>query len=501
MVCTVSGRQPAGLFSRDRHVVYREVITTEEKSVLVVEDEGFIALQIKELLEKGGFCIAGVTAYGEDAVVLADKFRPDLVCMDIELMGRIDGIEAARRIREHNDIPIIFLTAHTDRERLTRAREAAPYSYLVKPFNDRELLATVEMAIFRHGMDRQIRESAGRIRAIVENAKEGIVVYRAGDHRILEANPALLHLLGYSSEEIGQMTIGQFLTGTGSDEILAAECVAGQKDQLREVQLRCRDGSLRIAEIAVSRIDDGCDPDLWCLIAHDVTDRKRAETAVLVANRKLNLLSSITRHDIKNQLLTLIGFIELSKRKIQDPEILHFIDRQEQVAAAITRQIDFTKLYENIGAHAPQWQRVATILEGQRPSLSAGGIEVSIAVGSLEIFADPMLEKVFANLADNSCRHGDHVSRIVFSLTPSEGEAVVIACEDNGVGVPAEEKERIFEKGFGKHTGLGLFLSREILSLTGMTIRESGTFGTGARFEITVPAGSFRHSAVVPDMA
>ena len=227
----------------------------------------------------------------------------------------------------------------------------------------------------------------------------------------------------------------------------------------------------------------------------DLNDTIRREQAALeTANKKLNLLSSITRHDIRNQLLALLGFIELSKRKITDPEILHFIDREEQAAAMITRQIDFTKLYENIGALAPQWQRVATILEGLRPSLSAQGIEMSIAVGSLEIFADPMLGKVFANIADNSRRHGDHVSHIAFSLAPAEGEAVVIACEDNGVGVPAEEKERIFEKGFGKHTGLGLFLSREILAITGIIIRENGTHGKGARFEITVPPGKFRYA-------
>jgi signal transduction histidine kinase len=104
-----------------------------------------------------------------------------------------------------------------------------------------------------------------------------------------------------------------------------------------------------------------------------------------------------------------------------------------------------------------------------------------------------MLEKVFSNLVDNSRRHGEHVQHISFTRVPGSGDSVIIVYEDDGVGVPETDKERIFEKGFGNHTGLGLFLSREILAITGLTIRESGTPGRGARFEILVPQGKYRY--------
>jgi len=107
------------------------------------------------------------------------------------------------------------------------------------------------------------------------------------------------------------------------------------------------------------------------------------------------------------------------------------------------------------------------------------------------MFADPLVVKVFYNLMDNAVSHGGTITCIRFSPR-RHGDDYVIVCEDDGVGVPAEEKEKIFERGFGKHTGLGLALSREILSITGITITENGRPGKGARFEITVPKGSYR---------
>ena len=209
------------------------------------------------------------------------------------------------------------------------------------------------------------------------------------------------------------------------------------------------------------------------------------------ANKKLKLLSSITRHDIKNQLLALRGFIELSKAKAANPDLQHFIEREETSARNIQRQIEFTKDYEDIGVHAPVWQNIGMLARDLQPANPDLAIDVTASVDRLEILADPLLEKVFGNLVDNSRRHGERVKRITFSAVHQDGSLTVVY-EDDGTGVPPADKERIFEKGFGKHTGLGLFLSREILAITGLSIRETGDFGKGARFRITVPAGKFR---------
>ncbi|WP_321505071.1 HAMP domain-containing sensor histidine kinase [uncultured Methanoregula sp.] len=219
---------------------------------------------------------------------------------------------------------------------------------------------------------------------------------------------------------------------------------------------------------------------------------KDSEAAFQTANKKLNLLSSITRHDIKNQLLGLMGFIELSKEKCTDQEMLHFIEREDTAAQAIRRQIEFTKDYEELGVHAPRWQDIGMHLMALRSLFTDGEIEISINVDGLEIFADPLLEKVFENMIDNSRRHGERVRHISFSTMYYDQDSLAIVYEDDGIGVHEAEKDRIFEKGFGKNTGLGLFLSREILAITGLAIKESGIYGKGVRFEILVPKGKFR---------
>jgi signal transduction histidine kinase len=219
-----------------------------------------------------------------------------------------------------------------------------------------------------------------------------------------------------------------------------------------------------------------------------------SQNAFAVANKKLNLLSSITRHDIKNQLLALMGYLELAKMKTTDPELLQYIAKEEAAALTIQRQIEFTKNYEDIGVRAPQWQDIGMHLKAMQTLAPRDGISVSVDIEGLEVFADPLLEKVFENLIDNSRRHGERVRHIAFSTLQYGLDYLAIVYEDDGVGVHETDKERIFEKGFGKNTGLGLFLSREILASTGLTIKETGVYGQGARFEILVPKGNYRFS-------
>jgi signal transduction histidine kinase len=139
-----------------------------------------------------------------------------------------------------------------------------------------------------------------------------------------------------------------------------------------------------------------------------------------------------------------------------------------------------------MGLREPQWQSVREVFLQAAPPLETPQITLSIDVGELTIYADPLLEKVFTNLMDNSFRHGGRITNIRLYYV-EHPDAVSLIFEDNGVGVPTIEKELIFRRGYGKNTGYGLFLCREILALTGMSIRETGEPGKGARFEITVP--------------
>ncbi|MFA5269393.1 MAG: PAS domain S-box protein [Methanoregula sp.] len=227
----------------------------------------------------------------------------------------------------------------------------------------------------------------------------------------------------------------------------------------------------------------------------DITERKKMEDALKEANRKITMLSSITRHDIKNQLLALRGFLGLSQMNTRDPELLGFMEKEERAAEAISNQIEFTKFYEDIGVKAPEWQDISHLVLSARSQLhQIEKIEVIIDLPPVKVFADSLIGKVFYNLMENTLRHGEHVSRIRFSFYETVSGAEIVY-EDNGVGISAEDKQHLFQKGFGKNTGLGLFLSQEILAITRLSIREEGEPGKGVRFVIAVPKGGYRLAA------
>jgi PAS domain S-box-containing protein len=221
---------------------------------------------------------------------------------------------------------------------------------------------------------------------------------------------------------------------------------------------------------------------------HEFTERKRSEEAMKQVNRQIHLLNSITRHDIVNKITVILGQLDIAKERWEDPALQAVFDKIYSATDTINAQIDFTRLYQDLGAHNSLWQDSDEILpRSQVPSQ----IMFQGSLRGIELYADPMLEMVFSNLLDNSIRHGGPVTRITVTCRET-AEGLVISFADNGTGIPVEEKEAVFERGYGRNTGLGLFLVREILAITGIGIRETGTYGKGARFEIVVPPGSYR---------
>jgi PAS domain S-box-containing protein len=238
----------------------------------------------------------------------------------------------------------------------------------------------------------------------------------------------------------------------------------------------------------VLRAPDGT-PFGMVFVGRDVTQRKMAEDAIRKAHQQITILSGITRHDILNNITVILGYLSFAKAKGNvPPEMNAFIERIEEKTRQIREQIEFTRIYEDIGSTEPKWQDIHAVVQGVS---IPQGVRITETCDGIEVYADIMLKTVFANLIDNSVRHGERVTEIRIAPSEKEGRLVIIY-EDNGAGIAKEEKEMIFERGFGKHTGLGLFLAREVLALTGITITENGTPGKGARFIITVPKGEFR---------
>jgi PAS domain S-box-containing protein len=241
----------------------------------------------------------------------------------------------------------------------------------------------------------------------------------------------------------------------------------------------------------ISRDSTG-DPLRMIGINQDITDRVKAEEALIQANLKLNLLYGITRHDINNQLTVQLGYLEMLKDSKIDPSQNEYFHKAITAAQRISAMIRFTKEYESIGVNAPFWQECRTLVDTMAKEVLLGQVTLKndLPAGA-EVFADPLIAKVIYNLIDNAVRYGGKITAIRF-FGEESGEDSIIVCEDDGVGIPPGEKEKIFERGFGKNTGLGLAISLEILAITGIKIIETGKPGKGARFEMAVPKGSWR---------
>jgi K+-sensing histidine kinase KdpD len=186
-----------------------------------------------------------------------------------------------------------------------------------------------------------------------------------------------------------------------------------------------------------------------------------------------------------------LSYNALLKIKVTDTKVAELLEKQGNAAESIQHQIEFMQHYEDLGLKAPEWIPVSEMIRKAVSSLDSGVITITINTEGLVVYADSMLEKVFYNLTENAISHGKKVTEIRFWHEKS-GDSIIIFCQDDGYGISPSEKDKIFNKGSGKNTGLGLFISKEILDITDMSISETGEYGKGARFEIAVPKGLYR---------
>ena len=319
------------------------------------------------------------------------------------------------------------------------------------------------------------------------NSQAGAFSYDKVSLKINNANQKFCTILGYHCSDLKRKTLHDIIPDTMVRENFLTQVYNQHRISDIEVSLSAADGSLRWA--LVSAVD--CEtPVIICTVV-DITGHTQAQAALSRANKKLNLLNNVTRHDILNQLTVLIGFLELSRQDTTDQKLITYISKEEQAAEAIRKQILFTRDYQNIGVHSPGWYDIGETVSLAITTIDLAKVRITVDLPPVEIYADPLLEKVFYNLVENSIRHGEHVTEIAIRSVETP-DGLILVLEDNGMGIPGNEKERIFRREYYKHTGFGLFLGREILAITDLSISEAGTPGNGARFEIFVPKGAYR---------
>jgi signal transduction histidine kinase len=187
-------------------------------------------------------------------------------------------------------------------------------------------------------------------------------------------------------------------------------------------------------------------------------------------------------------------YLSLADEMSKDPDQKKYLKKIEEITQLIQKQIRFTRDYQAIGSSAPKWQDIDAMISSIIKDLILDGIRVETKIEKIEVFADLLLEKAFYNLLENSITHGKTVSLIrIYIQESSRGLNLVF--EDDGIGIPYSAKEKIFHREYYRSTGYGLYLSQEILSITGISIRETGEPEQGARFELIIPKGSYRRES------
>ncbi|HEX3002092.1 MAG TPA: hybrid sensor histidine kinase/response regulator [Methanoregula sp.] len=423
------------------------------RRIVVVEDSRTQAEYLCHLLELEGAGVVAV-ASGEEALAAIRNQPPDIVLTDIVMPG-MDGYELCHTIKadpKTAGIPVILVTQLYDPSDVLKGLVAGAENFVVKPYDPEQVHSRVASAL-----------DTGK-RPDPDGPKEAF-------EYILDGHP---YPITFSRLRILDILLSTY------------EFAIKKNNELQEAH----EHMTALNEELMAAVEDlqAANRNL----STENAERERVERALANANRKLNLMTSLTRHDINNQILSLHGYIELAEMEIRDAKAIEYIGKAKAAAQTIQRQIAFTKQYEDIGVNAPRWQDLDSAIEPLRQVLAGECIGLMTSDLRYEVYADQLFSRVFENLADNSLRHGKHVQRITISAEQTLNGGLLILYEDDGAGVDEAEKIKIFQKGFGKNTGLGLFLSREILEFTGISIRESGVPGKGARFEIAVPPEDVR---------
>jgi len=345
-----------------------------------------------------------------------------------------------------------------------------------------EMLTFLEKAM----EERSITEQ--RLSRFIALAEEGICLV-GPDHKIWFANPKIASLFSTTPSALTGCTIESlFKDDLSADNI---STLFSDQPERHEYHTRRMDGREIYLNIIMAPYPLEKDQNGYLCVFSDITPFKETERALLLSNKKLGLMGIMTRHDIVNQLITIRGMLDLMHLKITDKKLLSMIDTAEEAASIINKHIEFSKEYQMAGMQAPVWQNLKTVVMFAYSLLERNGLSISFNGDNFEIYADQLLMKVFYNLIDNSVKHGKTVLSISIKTEMTEG-GLSIAYEDDGCGIVDSMKERIFERGVGSGTGWGLFFVREVLSLTGISIKEEGHHDSGVRFVMIVPDGGFR---------
>ena len=495
--------------------------------VLVVEDEALIVEELRERLSRHGATVVATADTARDAVDRAIQAEPDLILMDVRLRGEDDGVRAAELIRERIDVPIVYLTAHSDKETLSRAKSTAPIGYVLKPFQESDLLVTIEMALHRHRLERQLRDSERRYAETLASIADGVIATdRYGF--ITFMNPVAEALTGWRFADAGGTPVNRVYRLVEDSparkpvEIVRRAFDSGKPVRLGPAARVClvtRDESLVPIDDCAAPIMDEHGRIRGVVVAfRDIRDRRLAEDALQRAQHDLQeaaKMEAIGRlaggiaHDFNNLLTIINGSADavLSMPGVPDDarQAVQDIANAGLRAAAITRE------FLTFARKQPRQPRLVAInravsdLKRLLSRLLPANIQLvcQLQPGPLFTLIDPtQLEQVILNLVVNArdaMLPGGGTITVATALETgveggraTPGAFAVLSVSDTGEGMDEVVKAHLFEpyfttKDVGKGSGLGLASVHGIVAQSGGFLRVDSTPGSGSRFLVYLP--------------
>ncbi len=491
--------------------------------ILVVEDESIVALDLQDRLEETGYSVPALARTGELAINKAREVQPDLILMDINLAGQIDGIEAAETIRQDFDIPIIFLTAFSDQATLERARAAGPYGYIIKPYEIANVHSAIEMAVHRHRLENQLKESERRYRRLFEQSNDAVFILTL-DGAIQDVNGPACRMLGLDRDTLLQTSF-QSLQPDELLETATKDLMNLSKNSTAQSQSKFTrtDDSEIFVDISASVFDQ--ERGLAQAIVRDITDRVlneqelHAQKLELEArNEELNAFAHTVAHDLKGPLGLIQGYTLLLDENLgtePDPIVEKAVRVTLQQSTKMNNIIEALLLLagvRNMEVEAEPLDMkhiVGEALSRLEQDLELGQAEIILPSTWPVAAGYPLwVEEIWVNYISNAIKYGGSPPRLELGarLVPSNGSGTEVDgrtmvhfwVKDNGPGLSPDEQARLFTPFTRLHRelaaghGLGLSIVQRIVRKLGgrASVSSKGIPGNGSVFSFTLPLAS-----------
>lgn len=496
----------------------------EEKArLLIVEDERIVAMDLRQRLQRFNYKVIDIVSTGEAAIRAVEEHKPDLVLMDIQIQGDMDGIQTSAILHKRYNTPHIYLTAHRDDDTINRAKHTEPYGYLLKPFNDMEVQTTIEMAIYKHKMRLELQLSELRFRSYIQNSSDIVVTVNTSG--VIEyVSPSVDRVLGYETDEVLGERMASFLHPDDKEAValFLKEREAGTAMDRREVRAQHADSGWVYLEIIGTAIDIDGLPKGVVLNIRDITERKRIEMELIQAkvraeemNRlKSTFLSNIS-HEIRTPLTGILGFASILESELDDQAHLDMVFNITRSGLRLLETMDAVldlALIESarvVIENEPL--RMSVEVQQAVRMLASMAVEKSIRIKVVArnepdamLIDRRLLGQILNNVIGNAIKFTEKGSVIITIDTLNEfneisgerGQYVQVEVKDTGIGIEESFLPFIFDEfkqqSSGNNrkfegTGIGLNIAKRMLGLLNARVDVQSKQGVGTTFTMKFP--------------